>query len=153
VTTAVPKETPRIEPPAPGPAAPPVVAPVAPKPTKPVVAPSEVGSLDATPAIARLDVNGPLPSSVVRRGVERILPALRSCYRTAAKAQRTTPLVNLSLDFEIDENSAATSVSASGATFGSLPSCARSAISRLQTQQAPDVGTVHVVLAITFRPT
>lgn len=28
----------------------------------------------------------------------------------------------------------------------------KGAISRIQTQQAPDVGTVHVVVAITFRP-
>ncbi len=128
---------------------------VVPRPTQPaVIPPVDAGSLDATPSIASLEVNGPLPSSVVRRGVERILPALRACYRTAAKAGGKTPLVNLSLSFEIDENSAATSISAArGTAFGTLHGCVRGAVSRLQTQQAPDVGTVQVVLAITFRPT
>jgi hypothetical protein len=149
----VPKETPRVDPTPPaGSNTPPVIDP---KPTKPAVVPAtDVGSMDATPTIASLDVNGPLPSSVVRRGVERILPALRACYRTAAKAKSSTPVVSLSLSFEIDENSAATNVSAAkGAAFGTLPACMRGAISRLQTQQAPDVGTVHVVVGITFRPT
>jgi serine/threonine protein kinase/outer membrane biosynthesis protein TonB len=149
--TGVPQDTIRVEPPKPaaGSAAPPVVAPV---PAKPAVV--NVGTLDATPAIASLDVNGPLPSSVVRRGVERILPALRTCYRTAAKTRGMTPAVNVSLSFEIDESGAATSVSASGAAnLATLASCAKAAVGRLNTQQAPDVGTVHVVVAISFRPT
>ncbi|MBA2542792.1 MAG: serine/threonine protein kinase [Deltaproteobacteria bacterium] len=134
-------------------APPPVV--VVPKPTQPaVIPPADTGSLDATPSIASLDVNGPLPSSVVRRGVERIIPALRACYRAAAKAGGKTPLVNVSVSFEIDESSVATGISAArGTAFGSLHGCVRGAVSRLQTQQAPDVGTVQVVLALTFRPT
>jgi len=136
-------------PPAPTPVAPPV--PAAPKPLpKPAVV--DVGSMDATPSIASLDVNGPLPSSVVRRAVERVLPALRACYRTAANAQRKTLPVSLSLSFEIDENSSATNVATSGASFGSLATCARTAMVRLQTQQAPDVGTAHVVVSIKFAP-
>jgi eukaryotic-like serine/threonine-protein kinase len=151
VVAPVVKETPRVDPPpATGSATGPVV--IAPKPAPP--APVDVGSLDATPTISGLEVNGPLPSSVVRRGVERILPALRACYRTAAKAGNKTPVVNVSLSFEIDENSAATNISAArGAAFGPLGGCVRSAISRLQTQQAPDVGTAQVIVAITFRPT
>ncbi len=138
-----PKELPR---PAPGSAVPPV------PPPKPAVV--DIGSLDATPTIASLDVNGPLPSSVVRRGVERILPSLRACYRAAAKTGQKTPPINLSLSFEIDENSAATNVSAArGTAFGTLQGCVRGAVSRLTTQQAPDVGTVQVQLAITFKPT
>ncbi len=144
----VPKETIRVEPPNPGAGS---AAPIAPKPVKPAVV--NVGSLDATPAIASLDVNGPLPSSVVRRGVERILPALRTCYRTAAKASGMTPAVSVSLSFEIDESGAASGVSARGAAnLGTLATCVRGAVSRLNTQQAPDVGTVNVTAAISFRP-
>ncbi|MEO8705167.1 MAG: protein kinase [Kofleriaceae bacterium] len=141
------EEAPRVDPAKVGSA-----APVVPAPAKPPIAPVvEVGSLDATPIIASLDVNGPLPTSVVRRGVERILPSLRTCYRTAAKARGATPAVKLTLSFEVDESSAAARVSATG-NFGSLAGCARDAVGRMQTQQAPDVGTVNVVVMITFRP-
>ncbi len=104
-----------------------------------------------TPAIEMLDVKGSLSPAVVRRSVERTLGSLRACYRTAAKEGKTTPAVDLKLSFEIDESSTASSVSATG-NFGSLSSCARSAFGRLQTQQAPDVGTARVVVTITFRP-
>jgi hypothetical protein len=126
---------------------PPTPAPV--KATPPAV---EVGSMDANPAIASLEVNGPLPNSVVRRGVERVLPALHACYRAAATAQKKTPALNVSLVFEIDESSAASNVTPSGASFGSLSSCAKNAIEHVQTQQAPDVGTAQVSLTIRFAP-
>ena len=146
--TVVNEPAPRVEPAGPGSAAPTDLAP-----KKPVVAaPVDVGSLDATATIASLEVNGPLPTSVVRRSVERVLPALRTCYRTAAKAGNKTPAANLTVSFEVDESAAAVSVSANGTSFGSLASCAKGAIGRLQTQQAPDVGTVNVVVAISFRP-
>jgi serine/threonine protein kinase len=146
-----PPPTPK-DPPASGSATPAVIAPKTPPPVAPVVV--DTGTMDATPTITSMDVHGPLPSSVVQRGVERILPALRTCYRNAAKTNKKTPLLMVSLSFEIDENSAATSVSAAtGTGFGTLHGCVRGAVSRLQTQQAPDVGTVQVVLAITFRPT
>ena len=149
VVTPPPVETKPVAPP-PDAAPPPVVTP---KPT-PVPAPVNIGSLDATPSIANLDVNGPLPSSVARRTVERAMPALRTCYRTAAKASQKTPLVNVSLTFEIDENSSVGNVSASGGKeLGSLSGCVRKALSGARTQQAPDVGTAHVVVAITFKPT
>jgi len=139
-----PKETIKVEPPVTPP-------PVKPPPPKPVVV--DAGSMDAAPTIASLDVNGPLPSSVVRRGVERILPALRACYRTAAQAKRQTLPVTLTLRFEVDESSVAARVSASGAKeYGTLAGCAKSAVSKLTTQQAPDVGTVSVALSISFRP-
>ncbi|MEJ7597408.1 MAG: protein kinase [Kofleriaceae bacterium] len=141
-------DKPRVEPAKPAPEV------VPPKPASPAAKPvSSVGSLDATPQIARLDVQGALPSSVVRRAVERALPAMRTCYRAAAKAGQSTPSVTVSLSFEVDESSAATNVSASGASFGSLAACMRGAVGRVQTQQAPDVGIVYVVAAITFRPT
>jgi serine/threonine-protein kinase len=143
---------------------PPPIAPVAAAPTKPAPvpqpapvraapAPVVVGSMDAMPSIVNLDVNGPLPNSVVRRGVERVLPAVRACYRSAASSQKKTPMVKVTLRFEIDENSAATNVSAGGASFGSLASCVSGAVGQVQTQQAPDVGTAQVALTIQFTPT
>jgi len=153
IETPAPAKITPAPPPDPKPVAVTPVAPTEPPAVTPKPAVIEIGSMDATPTITSLDVNGPLPSSVVRRGVERILPALRTCYRNAAKTGQKTPLVSLSVSFEIDENSSATNVSAArGAAFGPLQGCVRGSVSRLQTQQAPDVGTAQVVLVITFRP-
>jgi len=154
---------PAVEAPKPVEAAPPPAAPVPAPPSAPVAkapapAPAPrpaavpVGSMDAMPAIANLDVNGPLPASVVRRGVERVLPSLRACYRAAASAQKKTPVVALTLTFEIDENSSATNVAGGAASFGSLSSCVRNAVGEIQTQQAPDVGTAQVGVTIKFTP-
>lgn len=141
------KPPPPVEPP------PPKTEPVVPVTPPPVVTPKKVvGSLDATPSIARLDVDGSLPSTVVRRGIDRVLPSLRDCYRAAAKAQQSTPVASVSLSFEIDETSAARNVSARGAAFGTLSTCARGVLGRVQTPQAPDVGTVRVTVSIKFEP-
>jgi hypothetical protein len=59
--------------------------------------------------------------------------------------------VSLAVTFEIDESSGARGVSARGGP-GSLAGCAKAALERVQTRQAPDVGTVHVVLSIKFTP-
>jgi hypothetical protein len=129
--------------------------PVLPPPvTPPLVPPPPVGpgTLDATPSIASLEVKGPLPSSTVRRSVDRTLASLRTCYRTAARAAGRTPAVELHLTFEVDENSLATRVATSGAGFGSLASCAIGVVSHIRTAEAPDVGTARVTVVIRFRP-
>jgi serine/threonine-protein kinase len=134
-------------PPPPRPAA--VAAPPAAPP--PPAAPGP-GSLDATPAVVSLDVKGSLSPSIVRRSVERTLSALRACYRTAARAGGATPALDLRLSFEIDENSLATRVMTSGASFGSLAGCAAGVTGGIRTQEAPDVGTAQVTVVIRFRP-
>jgi hypothetical protein len=144
---APPAEAPVPAPPAP--VAPPrTAAPVA--ASKPV-APSP-GSLDATLTVVSVEVKGSLSPSIVRRSVDRTLPSLRTCYRMAARAARSTPAVDLRLNFEIDENSLATRVTTSGATFGSLSTCAAGVTSQIRTQEAPDVGTAQVTAVIRFRP-
>ena len=110
------------------------------------------GSLDAAPAVVSLDVKGSLSPSIVRRSVDRTLASLRTCYRTAARAGGTTPALELRLAFEIDENGLATHVATSGASFGSLASCAAGVAGQIRTQEAPDVGTVQVSAVIGFRP-
>jgi serine/threonine-protein kinase len=126
----------------------PLPAPVAPRP----VAPTGPGSMDAVPSIASLDVKGSLSTAVVRRAVDRALGSLRTCYQTAARAGKATPPIDLQLRFEVDENSIATHVAATGTSFGSLASCAASVIGELHTQQAPDTGTAQVSALIKFRP-
>ena len=126
----------------------------APAPAPPVPAPpAGPGSLDAVPEVVSLDVKGSLSTGVVKRGLERTMSQLRSCYRAAARAGKATPAIELQLSFEIDENSLATHVSAGGASFGSLSGCAAGVIGQLHTQEAPDVGTAQVSVLIRFRPT
>jgi hypothetical protein len=120
-------------------------------PVTPTV-PTGPGTLDATPAIVTLDVKGSLSPSIVRRSVDRTLASLRACYRTAARAGRATPAVELQLTFDIDENSRATQVATSGASFGSLSGCATGVMSKIRTSEAPDVGTARVMVVIRFRP-
>jgi hypothetical protein len=156
---ATPPPAPEVVPPVPTPAPPPPSAAPPPKlaaapPPKPAITgPGGPGSLDATPAIESLDVKGSLSPAVVRRSVERTLGPLRSCYRTAAKEGKATPAIDLKLSFEIDESSAATRITTSGGSFGSLGSCAASVVGQVRTQEAPDVGTVQVSAVIRFRPT
>jgi hypothetical protein len=136
-----------------------VAAPVAPPPAVVVVAsppappaPPNPGTLDATPAVLSLEVKGSLSPSIVRRSVERTLSSMRTCYRIAARAGGSTPALDLRLTFEVDENSRATQVATSGASFGTLASCATGVTSGIRTQQAPDTGTAQVAVVIRFRP-
>jgi serine/threonine protein kinase len=154
IETEVQPEPPAPPPPPPEPAAaPPPVAPalaVVKPPAKPT--PPAPGSLDATPSVASLEVKGSLSPAIVRRSLERTLSSLRGCYRTAARAVKATPAVELRLSFEIDENSLATQVATSGANFGSLSRCAAGVAGQIRTQEAPDVGTAQVTAVIRFRP-
>ena len=134
--------------PMPAPTAPPPPPPPAPA-APPVAAPR---SLDAVPEIASFELQGSLATSVARRSVERVLPALRACYAAAARADRTAPAIDLRLSFEIDENSLATHVATGDVRFGSLGRCAAGVASQIRTPQAPDVGTAHVVVVIKFHP-
>lgn len=133
----------------PRPARPAPLAFAAPKPAQP-----ETGSLDAVPAIATLDVHGPLPTSVVRQGVERTMTSLRTCYRTAAQARGLTLPATLKITFEIDETRVATNVGATGgAGLAGLAACGHQAATQIRTRLAPDVGDAKVVVTIQFRPT
>ena len=142
-----------------------VVAPVVPAPSVPAIAaalpiktpaartPAAVrGSLDAVPELAMLDVKGSLSPSIVKRSVERTLSSLRDCYRSAARAGGETPVIDLQMTFEIDENGRAAEVATRGASFGSLASCAAGVAGKIRTQVAPDVGTAQVTVSIRFRP-
>jgi serine/threonine-protein kinase len=139
--------------PPPQPVAPPQPPPPPPPPKLAAPPKPAAGSLDAVPSVATLAVKGSLSTAIVRRSVERALGSLRSCYQTAARAGNATPAIDLQVRFEIDENSLATHVTTSGASFGSLASCAAGVVGQLHTQEAPDVGTAQVTVLIRFRPT
>ena len=137
-------EPPRAARPEAGSAAP--TAPSAPA----VVAPA--GSLDATPELVSLEVKGSLSPAMLRSSVERSLAGMRGCYRTAARAGGATPALELRLTFEIDENSRATQVATSGASFGAFASCAAGVAGGIRALEAPDVGTAQVSVLVRFRP-
>ncbi|TMQ16091.1 MAG: hypothetical protein E6J90_24475, partial [Deltaproteobacteria bacterium] len=142
--------TPPPQPPIPPPPAPPDPPSVAAPKAAP--APKGPGALDAVPEITGLEVKGSLSPSVVRRSVERALPALRACYVAAARAGRTTPALDLQLSFEIDENGLAIHAATGRASFGSLARCAAGVAGQIHTPVAPDTGTAPVAVVIRFRP-
>ena len=139
--------------PAPGSqSAPAAATPAIARPAAAPAAPAAPRALDAIPELASFDLQGSLPSSVARRSVERVLPALRACYSAAARAGRTAPAFELRLSFEIDENSLATHVGVGEVRFGTFSRCAAGVASEIHTPQAPDVGTARVTAVIKFRP-
>ncbi|CAN5715557.1 hypothetical protein BH11MYX3_BH11MYX3_33690 [soil metagenome] len=133
---------------APAPVAP---APVAPAPVAPVIVPSGPCSLDAVPSGVSITVDGPLPDSEVRSGVERALGTFRDCYRAAAKQAGKTPALKLKIAFSIDESRSAQDLRVSGDTLG-VGSCVKDAAAKLRPRVAPDVGTATVSVVIKFKP-
>jgi hypothetical protein len=104
------------------------------------------------PAIARVTVDGSLPTSEIRSALARTLDEMRSCYRAAATKAHRTPDVSVKLSFEIDEGSRAGRVSVSGDSLG-LGGCVKDAVGSVRTRMAPDVGTVAVTATVRFKPT
>jgi hypothetical protein len=128
------------------------VAPSSPVVVAPIKPPPNPGPFDAVPAVTTFEVKGSLSPSIVRRSVDRTLPSLRACYRSAARAAGATPAIDLQLTFEIDENGLATQVAINGPRFSAITGCAAEVARKIRTQGAPDVGTVQVTVGIRFRP-
>jgi hypothetical protein len=105
------------------------------------------------PAIGRLDVNGAMPSSTVRRGIERSLGGFRECYRSAARAAARTPAATVTINFEIDESGLIRNVKAGAAALPGISQCVRDATARMRSQSTPDVGVAHASVVINFAPT
>jgi hypothetical protein len=143
-------------PPADPPAAarpPPLPPRLAPPSDPPTTSPTPTGSLDAVASLSRVDVQGPLQASVLRRALERVLPSVRACYRAAATRARRTPILDIKVGFEIDDARAARAVHAASTPLAGLSSCVADAIGRARTRVAPDVGYATVDVTITFTPT
>jgi hypothetical protein len=102
--------------------------------------------------VSSLSVRGSLPSSVVRRGVERIRPRLLACYRNAATRAGRHAFGTLEVSLEIDEHGRARSPRAEGAELPGLAACVREAALRIAARHAPDTGTVAASFRVELSP-
>jgi len=91
--------------------------------------------------IAGLDVDGALPSAVVRRAVDRVGPSIRACHAGAPGT--------LDVRFSIGESRRASAAAATGMP-ATTAGCVVAAIAGLRTESAPDVGEVAVKLRVAF---
>jgi hypothetical protein len=108
--------------------------------------------LEAKSAIGEVTFRGPLPSSSVRRAIERINPQLTACYARAAQAAGKNQFGSVAVELEIDERGRARSPSAHGAKLAGLNECVAEAASRVISDRAPDTGTVHASFKVIFSP-
>jgi serine/threonine-protein kinase len=108
--------------------------------------------LQATVQIQGVAVRGSLPTSLVRRAVERIRPQLAACYSRAAHAAGHNGFGELSVDVQIDERGRARNPHANGAALPQLNACVADAASKLVSEKAPDTGTVNASWKVAFTP-
>ena len=85
--------------------------------------------------------------------MERVLPAIRACYRTAATRARAVPRIELRVSFEIDDARVARNVRVGTAPLPGLSACVADAVGGARTRVAPDVGHAEVDVVLTFTPT
>ncbi len=128
-----------IDPPpiAPAPVEPPP-APVTPPPA-PVTPPTPAPAKPAELAITELSVDGPLPASVVRRAVDRVMARLRACSGQVG-AHAITARFSIGASRRVGELQIA----------GAGSSCVSSALGELRTEVAPDVGDTEVKLVLSY---
>jgi serine/threonine-protein kinase len=130
----------------PSPAQPAAIAPSAPR------APAAPQKLAAQAAIADLDAEGSLGSSIVLRMLSRVTPALKSCYGTSAARAGHNDFAALPVSLVIDEGGAVRQLNVGKHGLPELSNCASSALKRLRSERVPDVGTVQVKFKVTFTP-
>jgi len=123
---------------------------VAPPPIAPAPPPAPRLLLGARVVIDRIDVSGPLSDNDVRRGLDRITPALATCYRDVARAASSSPRATVKARFAIDGSRRAHDVATTGWT--ELASCARGVLGGVRSTVAPDVGDATVRITIEFHP-
>src|SRR5439155_24986296 len=87
------------------------------------------------PRVVDLDVEGPLSALVVRRAIERALPAVHRCGRGAARVA-----------FTIDEMQRASAIHVEG----DRTACVMAALGQVRTDAAPDVGDARVAMKISL---
>jgi hypothetical protein len=106
--------------------------------------------LEAKSAIGEVTIRGSMPTSSVRRAVERINPQLAACYARAAQAAGKNQFGSVTVELEIDERGRARSPVARGAKLSGLNECVAEASSKVISDRAPDTGTIHASFKVIF---
>jgi hypothetical protein len=123
-----------------------------PSPTR-TVPPATPGlPLSANVQIDAFSIRGSLPTSQVRRAVERIRPSFASCYKQAAQAAGHHGFGELIVDVRIDERGRASAPRVHGGKLPRLDACVADAVSKVICEKAPDTGTVLASWKITYTP-
>jgi serine/threonine-protein kinase len=99
-----------------------------------------------------LVVHGSLPTSVVRRAVDRLATSLAACYTRVATAAGRNVFGALNVEIEIDEHGHARDAQVSGAQLPGLGSCVAQAAAHLAADRAPDTGRVKASWKVVFTP-
>jgi hypothetical protein len=103
--------------------------------------------------VSQLAVRGSLPSSVVTQGVERVVPQLNGCFRSAlAAGSKPAPPLTLQVAFELDEQGRARSPHVRGAGSPALLACISGVASRIASRRPPDTGTIAASFQLVFGP-
>jgi hypothetical protein len=133
----------------------PVTAPVR------ALQPAKVGSAHPQPAtlwplmaaanVDSLQVKGPVGIASVRRGVERLRPALASCYASMAERAGHNHFGRVDVSVVIDEAGRVRAPHVTGGLLPGLDSCLAGVASKLVTS-APDTGRATATLALNFTP-
>ncbi|MBL4632388.1 MAG: serine/threonine protein kinase [Kofleriaceae bacterium] len=127
----------------------PVVKPVVKTPVR--LPPPKPKNFDATPSISGLSVKG-LSSRDVKRGIDRRMASLRTCYQSASKRSNKVTALSVRVSFVIDEAKRPTQIKVSGASLAGLGSCITSSVKKVQSRNAPDTGVARVSFSIKYAP-
>jgi hypothetical protein len=130
VTAPAPRRVAESAAPTPAPAPAPAPAPTQRDPEQP---------LSIEPRLASLDVRGALSNAVVRRAIDRVLPATRSC--------RSDRAGDVEIQFNVGESKRAAQLRATGL---SASSCLSGVLSGVRTDAAPDTGDVEVRVRFSY---
>lgn len=110
-----------------------------------------VWPLMAAANVESLNVRGSLAASSVRRGLERLKPALVSCYGQAAQQAGRNRFGRVQVSVTIDETGRVRAPHVKGGGLPGLDSCLTGVAGKLVTE-VPDTGTVAASLVVNFTP-
>jgi hypothetical protein len=108
--------------------------------------------LEARASIGDVTFRGSLPTSSIRRSVERLNPQFSACYAHAAQSAGHNQFGAVTVEVEIDERGRARSPHARGGRLDGLNECVADAAGKVISERAPDTGTIHASFKVIFSP-
>jgi eukaryotic-like serine/threonine-protein kinase len=121
--------------------------------TKPTpTPPKRTGPLVASVAVGSLEVQGSLVNSMVSRGIDRVMPSLKTCYREAAVAAGKNARCSVRVKLFISELGAVSRATASGGQLPGLDACVRRVAQKIRTVTPPDVGGATASFEVRYTP-